>query len=228
MNLRKSDEGVTFLGLSINHTSKNIKTLYRNNEFRISGATLDEEFELPDGSYSVSDIQGYFQCIIKKHETLEDNPPVQIYVNKIQNRVTFKIKSGSYLELLTPETMKLLASTEEKIIKDKNGENLLQLKITELVLVHFNIVNNQYEHDSRVLSTFVPSKPFDQLLIISPTNHVYTNTFYSEFSSIKVRFTDQSSMPLEIDRINLTLVINLGPRNTYIYVFQASFAFCNF
>ena len=154
MNLRKSDEGVTFLGLSINHTSKNIKTLYRNNEFRISGATLDEEFELPDGSYSVSDIQGYFQCIIKKHETLEDNPPVQIYVNKIQNRVTFNIKSGYYLELLTPETMKLLASTEEKIIKDKNGENLCKLKITELVLVHFNIVNNQYEHDSRVLSTF--------------------------------------------------------------------------
>ena len=73
-----------------------------------------------------------------------------IFVNKIENRVIFKIKNGYSLELLTPETMKLLGSTENKIIKDKNGENVPHLEITEVVLVHFNIVSNDYLQDSRV------------------------------------------------------------------------------
>ena len=72
---------------------------------------------------------------------------VQIYVNKIENRVTFKNKNGYSLELLTPETMELLASTENKITKDKNGENMPYLEITEIFLVHFNIVNNDYQQD---------------------------------------------------------------------------------
>ena len=79
-----------------------------------------------------------------------DNPSVQIYVNKIENRVTFKIKNGYSLELLTPETMKLLGSTKNKITKDKNGENITHLEITEVVLVHCNIVDNDYQQDSRV------------------------------------------------------------------------------
>ena len=91
----------------------------------------------------------------KKHGEDIDKPSVQIYVNKIENRVTFKIKNGYSLELLTPEIMKLLGSTENKITKDKNGENVPHLEITEVVLVHCNIINNDYQEDSRVLYAFV-------------------------------------------------------------------------
>ena len=88
----------------------------------------------PDGSYSIVDIQDYFEFIIKKHETLTENPPVQIYVNKIKNRIVFKIKTGHKLELLTPATMKLLGSTKKDVDKDK--ENVPKLESVEVVLVH--------------------------------------------------------------------------------------------
>ena len=107
-------------------------------------------------------------------------------MNKIENRITFKIKDGYILERLTPETMKLLGSTENKITKDKNSENVLHLEITEVVLVHCDIVNNDYQQDSRVLYTFVPNKPFGSLLEISPTNHIFLKTFNSEYDEIKV------------------------------------------
>ena len=104
--------------------------------------------------------------------------------------------------------MKLLASTKNKMDKNKNGENLPHLDITEVVLVHCNIVSNDYQQDSKVLYTFVSNKPFGSLLEISPTNHIFLKTFNSEFQTIEVWFTDQNSQPLEIeDRINLTLVI---------------------
>ena len=104
--------------------------------------------------------------------------------------------------------MKLLGSTENKITKGKNGENVLHLEITEVLLVHFNIFNNDYQQDSRVLYTFVPNKPFCSLLEISPTKFISLKTFNSGFQVIEVWFTDQNSQPLEIeDRINLTLVI---------------------
>ena len=185
-----------------------MKSSLKNNKFKISASVWNDKFELPDGSCSVSDIQDYFEYILTKHGENTDKPLVQIYVNKIENRVTFKIKNGYSLELLTPETMKLLGSTENKITKDKNGENVPHLEITEVVLVHCNIVNNDYQQDSRVLYTFVPNKPFGSLLEISPTNHIFLKTFNSEYDEIKVWFTDQNSQPLEIeDRINLTLVI---------------------
>ena len=131
-----------------------------------------------------------------------------MYVNKIENRITFKIKDGYTLELLTKEKMKLLGSTKSKITKNKNGENVPHLEITEVVLIPCNIVNNDYQQDSRVLYTFVSNKSFDSLLEISPTNHIFLKTFSSEFQEIKIWFTDQNSLPLEIeDRINLTLVI---------------------
>ena len=133
---------------------------------------------------------------------------MQIYGNIIENGVTFKIKNGYGLELLTPETMKLLGSSENKITKDKNGENVPHLEISEVVLVHCNIVNNDYQQDSRVLYTFVPNKPFGSLLEISPTNHIFLKTFNSEYDEIIVWFTDQNSKALEIEgRINLTMVI---------------------
>ena len=100
-----------------------------------------------------------------------------MYVNKIENRVTFKRKNGYSLELLTPETMKLLGSTKDKITKDKNGENVPHLEITEVVLVHCDIVNNDYQQDSKLLYIFLPNKPFGSLLEISPTNHIFLKTF---------------------------------------------------
>ena len=189
-------------------TYEKTKNSYNNNKFKISGPAWNDKFELPDGSYSVSDIQDYFEYILKKHGEDIDKPSVQIYVNKIENRVTFKIKNGYSLELLTPETMKLLGSTKNKITKNKNGENVPHLEITEVVLIHCNIVNNDYQQDSRVLYTFVPNKPFGSLLEISPTNHIFLKTFNSELQKIEVWFTDQNSQPLKIeDRINLTMVI---------------------
>ena len=97
------------------------KISHKNNKFKTSAPTWNKEFELPDGSYSVSDIQDYFKYMLKKHETVTDNPSIMIYVNKIENRIMFKIKTGYYLELLTSETMKLLGSTKSKIPKDENG-----------------------------------------------------------------------------------------------------------
>ena len=164
----------------IYYTWKNIKSSYKNNKFKISAPTLNNKFEVPDGSYSVSDIQNYFEYTLKKHEENIENPSVKIYMNKIENRITFRIKNEYSLELLTPETMKLLGSTKNKITKDKNSENVLHLEITEVVLVHCNFVNNDYQQDSRVLYTFVPNKPFGSLLKICPTNQIFLKTFNSE------------------------------------------------
>ena len=150
------------------YTWKNAKSSYYNNKFKISAPTWSEEFELPDGSYSVSDIQDYFEYILKKHRE-----SVRMYINRIENRIKFKIKNGYYLELLTPETMKLHGSAESKITKDKNGENVPHLEVVELVLVHCNLVNNDYQQDLRILYTFVPNKTFGSLLEISSTNQVY-------------------------------------------------------
>ena len=90
------------------------------------------------------DIQDYFGYILKKHGEKTDNPSIRIYVNKIETRMTFEIKTGYYLELLTPERMKLLGSIQNKITKE-NGENVPHLEINEVVLVYCNIVNNGYQ-----------------------------------------------------------------------------------
>ena len=104
--------------------------------------------------------------------------------------------------------MKLLGSTKSKITKDKNGENVPHLEIIEVILLHCNIVNNDCQHDSRVLSTFVPNKPFGSLLEITPTNHIFLKIFNSEYDEIKVWFTDSNSKPLKMEHIiNLTMVI---------------------
>ena len=109
-----------------------------------------------------------------------------MYIDRIENRITFKIKNGYYLELLTPETMKLLGSTESKITKDKNGENVLHLEVVELVLVHCNLVNNDYQQDSRILYTFVPNKTFGSLLEISPTNQVSLKHLILNFKKLNM------------------------------------------
>ena len=119
--------------LSIYYTQKNIKSEYSNNQFKISAPTWNDTFDLPDGSYSISDIQDYFEFIIKKHETLTENPLIQIYSDKIKNRIVFIIKAGYKLELLTPETMRLLGSGKKEVAKDKDGENGPKLDPVEIV-----------------------------------------------------------------------------------------------
>ena len=133
LDLRRGQKSVALSNLSIYYTWKNIKSSYSNNKLKIPAPTWSDEFELLDGSYSISDIQDYFEYILKKNSKNVDNPSIKIYINKIENRILFKIKTGYYLELLTPETMKLLGSTESKITKDKNGENVPHLEVVELV-----------------------------------------------------------------------------------------------
>ena len=192
LDLRIGEKVTALSNLNIYYTWKNTKSSYNNNKFKISAPTWNDKFKLVDGSYSVSDIQDYFEYILKKHGEDIDKPSVQIYVNKIQNRVTFKIKNGYSLELSTPQKLKLklLGSSENKITKDENGENVPHLEIMEVVLVHCNIVNNDYQQYSRVLYTFVSNKPFGSLLEISPRNHTYLKTFNLEFQAIEVSFTD--------------------------------------
>ena len=121
---------------------------------------------MPDGSYNISKIQDYIEYIIKKYETIGENAPILIYVNTINNRIVFKIKTGYKLELLSKETMKLLGSTKDTI----GAENLENV---EVVLVHCNLVNNAYQQHSRVLLTFVSTKQYDQLISISPHSLVF-------------------------------------------------------
>ena len=141
-----NDKNIGLVNLSIYCTSKNNKSEYNNYKFKISAPTWNDTFDLLDGSYSVSDIQDYFEFIIRKHETLTENPPIKTYLNKIKNRIAFKIKTGYKLELLSLETMRLLGSEKKESV--------------EVDLVHCNLVNNSYRKASKVLLTFVPNKQF--------------------------------------------------------------------
>ena len=208
LNLKTpNNKNIGLVNLSIYYTWKNIKSEY-NNKFKISAPTWNDTFDLSDGSYSVSDIEDYFEFIIKKYETLAENPSIQIYPNKIKNRIIFKVKTGYKLELLSPETMKLLGSTKKDVDKDKNGEDVPKLESVEVVLVHCNLVNNSYQQASKVLFTFVPNKQFGQLITISPHLLTMLKTTNAEFQSIQVWFTDQNNRPLEIeDSVNITLLV---------------------
>ena len=189
-------------------TWKNIKSEYNVNKFKVSVPTWNDELNLPGGTYSVSDIQDYFEYIIKKHETIAVNPPIQIYVNKIKNRIVFKIKTGCKLELLTKETMQLLGSSKKDIDKNKDGEIVPRLETAEVVLVHCNLVNNSNQQASKVLFTFLPNKQFGQLITITPHSSAMLKTSNAEFLFIEIWFTDQNNRPLKIEyNVNITLVI---------------------
>ena len=111
------NKNIGLVNLSIYYTWENIRSEYNNNKFKISAPTWNDNFDLPDGSYSISDIQDYFEFIMRKHEPLTENPSIQIYPSKIKNRIIFKVKKGYKLELISPETMKLLGSTKKMLIK---------------------------------------------------------------------------------------------------------------
>ena len=206
LDLRNPNKNMALGSLSIYYTWKNVKSTYNNNKFKISAPTWNDTFDLPDGSYNISEIQDYIEYIIKKHETIEENAPILIYTNTINNRIVFKIKTGYKLELLSKETMKLLGSTKDIIDLDKNSENVPRLENVEVVLVHCNLVNNSYQQHSRVLLTFVTNKQYRQLISISPHSLIFLNT---EFSEIDIWFTDQNNNALEIeDNVNVSLIIN--------------------
>ena len=101
IKLKTTDKYAAISNLSIYYTWKNIKKTCKNNKFKISALTWNNKFELPDGPYSLSDTQDYFQYMLKKHGEKTDKPPIRIYVNKIENRVTFTINTTYYLKLLT-------------------------------------------------------------------------------------------------------------------------------
>ena len=115
---------------------------------------------------------------------MAENPPIQIYPNKIKNRIVFKIKTGYELKLLSPETMKLLRSTKKDVDKNKDGEHVPKLESVEVVLVHCNLVNNSYQQAPKVLFTFAPNKQFGQLITVSPHLLTMLKTTSTEFQSI--------------------------------------------
>ena len=146
----------------------------------------------------------------KKNETLADNPPIQIYTNKIKNRFMFKTKTAYKLELLSKETMRLLGSTEQDIAKDENGETRPKVETVDVALMHRNVFNNNYQQASKVLFTFVPDKQFGQLITISPHSLTMLKTTNAEFPFIELWFTDQNNRPLEIeDNVNITLIVGI-------------------
>ena len=145
LNLKNPNKNIALANLSIYYTWKNVKSDYNNNKFKISAPTWNDTFDVPDGSCSIATLQNYFEYIIKKHETIADVFPVLIYVNEINNRIVFKIKSGYKLELLSKETMKILGSTSNNIDGDKNSELVPKLESVDLILVHCNVVNNSYQ-----------------------------------------------------------------------------------
>ena len=197
--------------LSIYYRWKNNKSEYNTNKFKISAPTWNGTFHLPDGSYSVSDIQDYFEYIIKKHDTIADKLPIQIYVNKIKNKIIFKIQTGYKLELLSLETMRLLGRFKKDMDQDKDGEIVPKLEAADVVLVHCNLVNNNYQQASKVLFTFLPNKQFGQSINISPHSLAMLNTTNTEFLFIEVWFTNENSKKLEIeDNVSITLVIGIG------------------
>ena len=115
--LKNSSKNIGLVNLSIYYIWRNIKSAYNNNKIEISAPTWNDKFNLPDGSYSIVDIQDYFALIIKKRKTLAENRPIQIHPNKIKNRIVFKIKTGYKLTLLSPEKMKLLGSSKKDLDK---------------------------------------------------------------------------------------------------------------
>ena len=114
LNFKNPNKNIDLANLSIYYARKNIKSKYNNNKFKILAPTWNDSFDSPHGSYSIADIQDYFEFIIKKREILTENLPIQIYPNEIKNRIVLKIETGYKLELLTPETMKVLGSRKER------------------------------------------------------------------------------------------------------------------
>ena len=179
--------------LSIYYTWQNVKEQYENNKFKLIGLNWDEIVGLEYGSYTIADIQDYFLYTIKKHETIRssEESAILIYPNKIKNRIVFEIKAGYKLQMLTNETMKLLGDGPI-VDPNKNVANVPQLERVHTVLLHCNVVHNDYLQNSKLLYTFVPDNAFGQLLSVQPSVLIQSKTTYSIFDHIEIWFTDQN------------------------------------
>ena len=169
LDLRRN-KTIALANLSIYYTWENIKSKYNNNKLKISGPAWSETFDLPDGSYEIQDIQDYFLKTIQKHEPTiktDEESPILTYPNEVNNRPVFKIKTGYKLELLTSQTQTLLGNGPI-IDKNKNSKNVPQLDQVEYVLLHCNIVENDYLQNSKLLYEFAPDKNFGQLISVKP------------------------------------------------------------
>ena len=187
---------MTSANLNIYQTQKNIKSAYNNNKFKVSAPNWNDKFNLPDGSYSISGIRDYFEYFVKKHETITDNPLVQIYTNKIKNRIVFQIKTGYKLELSQQrdhqeEQKKMLLIVK---MKDMYQNQILLTMFQCIVIQSITIINKQ----SKVLLTFIPNKQFGQLINMSPHSLTMLNITNIEFLFTEVCFIDQNNKPLEI------------------------------
>ena len=190
----KNNKTIALVNLSIYFTWENVKSEYKNNKFKITAPTWSEEFNISDGSYAVTDIQDYFEYIIKNHETItDDDSPINICANKIKNSIAFKINTGYKLELLTKETMQLLGSSKEEIGQDKDGELVPKIEKVDVALIHCNIVNNINQQKSRVLYSFVPDKQFGKLINVEPQLLIMLKTTSAKFSFIEIWFTNQNN-----------------------------------
>ena len=206
-DFRTSNKHVLLQNSYISYTWKNIRKQYKNNKLKILASAWNYEFDLRAGTYSVSDIQDYIEYIIKKHETLTTNPSIHVYVNKINNRLVFKIKEGYKLELQRPGTN--FGSIKKLKDNTKNAENVSSLEVVEVVLVQCNSVDNQYQQKSEVLYTITQNKSYTYLLNVEPSNLVFLKIHNTEFHEIIITFTGRNGRPLEIEeKVNLTLLNN--------------------
>ena len=196
LDFKDLKKNMALANLSIYYTWKTIKSECNNNKVKISAPTWNDTFDLLDGSYSISDIQDYFEFIIKKHETLTEIPLVQLDWNKIKNRTVDAWNN------------EIVRKWGKNVDQDKGGGNVPKLESVEVALVHCNLVKSDYQHTSKVLFTFVTNKQFGQLINISPRYLTMMNTVNTEFSFAEVSFTAQVSKVLEIkDSVNLTIII---------------------
>ena len=150
----------------------------------------------------------YIDYIIKKNETLRTISPNNVYINRINNRLVFKIKDRYKLELQMRETVGLFGSTKELIDKIKNEEKVQSL---EVVFVQCNLVDNQYQQKFEVLYTFSPYKSYAYLLNVVASNLVFLKTYNTESDEIIITFTNQNGKPLEIeDKVDLTIFYSIN------------------
>ena len=207
INLKQPRKYVALANLSMYYTWKNVTKAHNNGKFTISAPTWSETFELPEGSYNIADINDYFRYIVQKH-TKDHEKDIEIFANRVKNRVSFKLGAGVSLELRTPETQKLLGVSEKVVKGEVNGDLVPQLETVQTVLVHCNLVDNEYQQDSNILYSFVPDKSFGGILSVHPTEFIFLKCYMSEFDHIEIRFTDQDGVPLSIeDNIQMTMVI---------------------
>ena len=216
----RSNKTISLANLSIYYTWEIIKSAYNNNKFEISGPKWTETFDLPDGSYEISDIQDYFLKMMQKHKsTIKNNEEssILVYPNEVKNRIVFKIKTGYKLELLSKETQTLLGDGP-LIDKNKDSNNVPQLDQVESILLHCNLVRNQYLQNSKLLYEFIPDKKFGQLISVKPPVFIQFKTSDTLFYYIEIWFTDQSNKSLRIDdKVSVTLIIQNNRLGFMIY-----------